>query len=303
MRGEAELAGAWADACNQNIETVRFHVRLRRDCLCQIRAPLASIHSILLTMATSDAAAVGSSPYLVLGSWDAVYQKGFDNWTKEGADLELLKFRSTLMNGKTDLDILVPMSGKSIVLLSLAEEGHRVVGIEWSKVAVEQFFEENNLKYCTELCNIGGTSMPKYKAEGKAVTIYCGDFFSFKQHKLAPFDCVLDHGALECFDFRKETTPRAVYAEIIKSFMKPGGRMLLSIFDYEHAEHPGLPYAVTEAEVNTLYKEHFKIQLLQESDSKKMVDTFEFTKESLFGSFPTNLSRFSWKILLLVKQS
>ena len=32
MRGEAELARAWAGACNQNIETVRFRVGLRPDC-------------------------------------------------------------------------------------------------------------------------------------------------------------------------------------------------------------------------------------------------------------------------------
>ena len=186
-------------------------------------------------------------------------------------------------------------------MLLLAEERHRVVGIEWSKVAVEQFFEENSLEYSTELCNIGGTDIPKYKAKGKEVTIYCGDFFSFKQHKLGSFDCVLDHGALGCFDFQKETTSRAMYADIINSFMKPGGRMLLSFFDYEHAEHPALPFAVTEAEVTTLYKEHFKIQLLQESDLKKLVDIFEFTDKEYYKSFPHNLSRFSWKFLLLVK--
>ena len=50
--------------------------------------------------------------------------------------------------------------------------------------------------------------------------------------------------------------------------------MLQSIFDYEHAEHPNPPFAVTEAEVSTLYSEHFKIQLLQESDSKKLVDIY-----------------------------
>ena len=31
MRGEAKLASAWADTCNQNIETERFRVRLRFD--------------------------------------------------------------------------------------------------------------------------------------------------------------------------------------------------------------------------------------------------------------------------------
>ena len=33
MRGEAELTCAWAGAYNQNIETVRFRVGLRRDCV------------------------------------------------------------------------------------------------------------------------------------------------------------------------------------------------------------------------------------------------------------------------------
>ena len=78
--------------------------------------------------------------------------------------------------------------------------------------------------------------------------------------------------------------------------------MLQSIFDYEHAEHPSLPFAVTEAELTTLYKEHFKIQLLQETDREKFVDIFKFTDKDYYKSFPHNLSRFSWKFLLLVKQ-
>ena len=253
-------------------------------------------------MATSEVAVFDTHSYKLPESWDMLYQKRLDNWTTEASDRELLKFLSIFTDGKTDLDIFVPMCGKTKLMLLLAEEGNRVVGIEWSQVAIEQFFEENNLEYSTELCNIGGTDIPKYKAKGKEVTIYCGNFFSFKQHKLGPFDCVLDHTALGCFDFQKETTSRAVYAQIVNSFIKPGGRMLQSIFDYEHAEHPKLPFAVTEAEVTTLYKEHFKIQLLQESDLKKFVDVFEFKFKAYYKSFPHNLSRFSWKILLLVKQ-
>ena len=92
---------------------------------------------------------------------------------KKAINQELLKFQSILTEGKTDLDILVPMCGKAKVMLSLADEGHYIVGIEWSKVAVEQFIEESNLEYTTQSCSIGGTNIPKYKAKGKAVTIYC----------------------------------------------------------------------------------------------------------------------------------
>ena len=161
-------------------------------------------------MDTSNAAALGSTAHPNMQLWDMLYQEGKDNWTKEAADQELLKFRSTLTESKTGLDIFLPMCGKTKVMLSLAEEGHRVVGIEWSKVAVEQFFEESNLEYTMQLCSIGGADVTKYKAKEKAVTIYCGDFFAFKQHKLGPFDCVLDHGSLGSFDVQVE--PRTTYA-------------------------------------------------------------------------------------------
>ena len=252
-------------------------------------------------MDTSNVTVTGSPARPNVQLWDMLYQKGKDEWTKEAADQELLKFQSTLTESKTGLDIFVPMCGKTKVMLSLAEEGHRVVGIEWSKVAVEQFFEENNLEYTTQLCSIGGTNIPKYKAKEKAVTIYCGDFFAFKQHKLGPFDCVFDHGALGCFDFQMEASSRSAYAEIINLFTKTGGRILLSIFDYEHSEHPTIPFAVTEAEVGVLFKEYFKLQLLQGFDGKQTMDAFKFPHDTLFPI--STLSRFSWKILLLVKQS
>ena len=251
-------------------------------------------------MDTLNATATGSPARPNVQLWDMLYQKGKDEWTKEAADQELLKFRSTLTESKTGLDIFVPMCGKTKVMLSLAEEGHRVVGIEWSKVAVEQFFEENNLEYTTQLCSIGGTDIPMYKAKGKAVTIYCGDFFAFKQHKLGPFDCVFDHGALGCFDFQMEASSRSAYAEIINSFTKTGGRILLSIFDYEHSEHPTIPFAVTETEVGVLFEEYFKLQLLQGFDGKKMLDIFKHPQDTLLPVL--SFSRFSWKILLLVKQ-
>ena len=79
--------------------------------------------------------------------WDKLYEGKKDEWTSEKADKELLKFHDVLINGKTGLTILVPMCGKSRIMLRFAERGHRIVGIEWSGVAVKQFFEENGLAY------------------------------------------------------------------------------------------------------------------------------------------------------------
>ena len=249
-------------------------------------------------MDTSNDAAVGTIAHPNMQYWDMAYEADEDIWTKEAVNQKLMGFLDTLTNGKTGLDILVPMCGKTKIMLYLAEKGHRVVGIEWSKVAVEQFFDENKLEYTTQLCKIGGTDISIYKAKDKAVTVYCGDFFAFKEHNLGPFDCVFDHGAIGCFEFQMSERP--MYAKIINSVTKPGTRVLQSIFDYEHTEHPMVPFALTEAELVTLYKENFDIQLLQEFDAQEFVDAFRFPSGS--ERFPVlTFSHFSWKILLLVK--
>ena len=86
----------------------------------------------------------------------------------------------------------------------------------------------------------------------------------------------------------------------MNSFRKPGGKILLSFFDYEHSEHPTVPFAVTEREVVDLYKENFKTpELVQEFNATKIAALFNMSPNTIFPVW--TLSRFSWKLLLLVK--
>ncbi|CAG0963598.1 partial Thiopurine S-methyltransferase, partial [Gammaproteobacteria bacterium] len=41
--------------------------------------------------------------------------------------------------------VFVPLAGKSLDLLWLAAQGHRVLGVELSPLAIEQFFSEHGL--------------------------------------------------------------------------------------------------------------------------------------------------------------
>ena len=227
--------------------------------------------------------------------WETLYEESKDGWTIQAVDDKLLSFHDILTDGRSGLDFFVPMCGRSQILLRLAEKGHRVVGIEWSEVAVKQFFRENNLPCSTQFYDLGGERIPVYTANDKAITIYCGDLFGFKDDNLGGFDCVVDHGSIGSFDFTK--VPRETYASLINSFTKPNGRILMSTFDYEHSEHPAIPFAVTEEEVVTLYREHFQPpQLLQEFNADEYSSIFRGTLFRVQA-----LSRFSWKLFLLVK--
>ena len=230
--------------------------------------------------------------------FDKIYIESKDVWTKNASDRELIKFYDVITNGKENLSVFLPLCGKTEVLLYFAEKGHRVVGIEWSEVAVKMFFQENNLSYSCQTRNISGTDIPVFTANEKDITIYCANIFSFENENLGGFDCICDHasiGALSKDDHAK-------YANIMTAFTKPGGRMLLSIFDYDYSEHPFPPFAVTQKEVTSLYSSSFEIpKVLQELDASKTAEIFELAPD---GVFPViTFSRMSWKFLLLIKRS
>ena len=230
--------------------------------------------------------------------WDFLYVNKKDVWTMEEADDVFTEFYKELTQGKANQNILVPLCGRSKVMITLADQGHNIVGIEWSKVAVEMFFEENELSYVKSVYNLDGKEAPLYKAKEKAIAIYCADIFAFKDHQgFGPFDCILDHGSIGSFD-----TSRTIYATLMSPFTKPGGRVLMSIFDYDHSEHPSIPFAVTEEEVNSLFKEDFKsITLVKELDAQRTADIFAMHDPDCI--FPVlTLSRMSWKVLLMVKK-
>ena len=86
--------------------------------------------------------------------------------------------------------IYVPLCGKSIDMLWLNSKGFKVIGVEFSQIAVEQFFSENNLTFTQtsdDLFNI-------YSHEN--ITIYQGDYFDLSSHYLKSVKAVYDRASL-----------------------------------------------------------------------------------------------------------
>ena len=228
--------------------------------------------------------------------WDTLYQDKNDFWTQDAAYDMYMELSNSLTRGKANQNILVPLCGRSKLMLKLAEQGHTIVGIEWSKTAIEAFFEENELAYQELFFKLKEKQIPMFRAKEKPITIYCGDLLTFQDHAgIGPFDWIQDHGSIGCF-----ATGRSSYAAIMDSFTKPGGKVLLSIFDYDHSEHPSIPFAVSEKEVNFLFKDNFKtITLEKELDATATAQIFH---QESGGIFPVlKLSQMSWKIMLLEK--
>ena len=89
--------------------------------------------------------------------FDEIYEKKTDEWSIPNVNELLIKSLPKLTGGRTNLDLFLPLCGKSLDMVWLADKGHSVTGVEWSELAIKQFFEETKLEYTAEPCMVGST--------------------------------------------------------------------------------------------------------------------------------------------------
>ena len=76
--------------------------------------------------------------------WIEKWKKSEIGFHKSDIDTNLMQFWSCL-GLKPGQQVFVPLCGKSLDMLWLAGQGHKVIGVELSALACEAFFAENNL--------------------------------------------------------------------------------------------------------------------------------------------------------------
>lgn len=152
--------------------------------------------------------------------------------------------------------VFVPLCGKSRDLLWLRAQGHAVVGVELSELAVQAFFEENRL--VASVRPQGGFKV--YEAVG--IRLYCGDFFALTAADLAGVGAVYDRASLVALPPKM----RPDYARHMLSLLAPGTKTLLVSFDYPQQEMQGPPFSVDEAQVRALYADQCAVRLLLAAD-------------------------------------
>lgn len=146
-------------------------------------------------------------------------------------------------------EVFVPLCGKSIDMLWLHKQGHKVLGVELSAVAIRAFFEEN----CQALNYISGEKFNYYESSG--ICILGGNFFDLTKKDLAKVSAVYDRASLIALPI----TMRANYTHHLLSILPPSTQILLITLDYPQSEMSGPPFAVSEDEVKELYCKRTKI--------------------------------------------
>lgn len=161
--------------------------------------------------------------------------------------------------------VFVPLCGKSLDLIWLCQQGHKVLGVEVSDLAVSQFFSENGLTYS------------KFKQDGfkhyqtESLAILQGDFFNLTVDHLQDVQGVYDRAALVALPLEL----RQKYMQHLKNILPDKAKILLVTFEYDQSQMNGPPFSVNEAEVNTLFQADYEIELLFNRDVLANYPSFE----------------------------
>ena len=147
--------------------------------------------------------------------------------------------------------VFVPLCGKSTDMIWLAEQGHEVVGVELSPIAVKAFFKENKLQPVKR--RVGSFTQWRHNH----ISILCGDYFALDKTILGHVDTVYDRAALTALP---EDVRKLYVAHLQRLMPATSDVFLLTIEDTEDdALSEQLPQV--DEEIKALYAAAFDIRL------------------------------------------
>lgn len=153
-------------------------------------------------------------------------------------------------------EVFVPLCGKSLDMVWLSEQGHRVVGAELSDVAVDAFFAERGLEPKVE--TLGGFQV---KSAG-AYEIWQGDFFDLPPRAVKGAVAVYDRASLVAFP--PAAQPR--YAAKLGELAPQAAAIVIIGLSYPPNQIQGPPFSVPLARMADLFSRTFLIKLLESRD-------------------------------------
>ena len=194
--------------------------------------------------------------------WLQRWQKGETGFHQESLNPYLGHFygeNGPAVEKRQSLKVFVPLCGKSLDMLWLAQNGYEVLGIECSEIAVRGFFENFELDYQIIEDKPFTRYISEATEEGRSrIEILLGDFFDISTSDLAGVTDIYDRASMIALPREM----RLQYAEKMTLLQAPGIRALLITLTYPEGEMEGPPFSVSEQELNDYYAKNFKIDKL-----------------------------------------
>ncbi len=164
----------------------------------------------------------------------------------------LVKYWNKLATDKGT--VFVPLCGKTKDMLFFVEQGHKVIGVELSEIACNEFFADNNIEYEVEQLD----KLKLYKA--KDLQIYCGDLFDLDPAILSDVSYVFDRASLIALPHEI----RLRYVDFMDQHIGNAKYFLITIhFDNQEV---GPPFAMNADMVTQYFGSRFAIEPIESKE-------------------------------------
>lgn len=151
--------------------------------------------------------------------------------------------------------VFVPLSGKTIDIAWLLQQGYQVVGVELSEMAIQQLF--SLLGLVPVISTVGAFTL--YQAAH--IDMYVGDFFQLDTALLGRIDAIYDRAAFIALP----QAMRLDYSWHLSSISHTAPQLLISI-EYDQSIVAGPPFSIEEQEIRAHYAASYTIGLLERTD-------------------------------------
>ena len=187
-----------------------------------------------------------------------------DKWTNQQIGFHLTEVNAFLSRHYDQLQlrpsatVFVPLCGKSLDIHWLLAQGHRVIGIDLSEIAIVALLDHLGLDYRRQILD----DLIHFQAA--QLDLFVGDLFALKPQHLAQMqieiDAIYDRAALVALP--AQLRPR--YVEHLITLGNHCQQLLIN-YDYPQASFAGPPFAVADAEIRQLYQHGYRnITLLEQ---------------------------------------
>ena len=182
--------------------------------------------------------------------WQQCWRDNDTDFHQKTVNTNLIRFWSSL-GLAPGTRVFVPLCGKSLDLAWLAAQGHSVIGVELSPIAVRAFFKGNRMQ-------------PARRKQGKftlwqngRIDILCGDLFDLVASDLGDIAAVFDRASLTALP---EDIRHAYLAHLRKIVPAASKILLLTTEEPEANEIQDQPFAIA-AEISSLYAVAYDIEI------------------------------------------
>jgi len=191
--------------------------------------------------------------------WLKRWREGRTGWHRSEV-MPLLVQHWSALNVPRGSRVLVPLCGKSLDMLWLAQQGMRVQGVDVSPVAIESFLAENQLHARTR-GEADGTHYEITNASGE-IEIINGDAFALDPDEVAQCNVFYDRAAL----IAMPAPMRRRLVDELYVQLPAGSAGLLITLAYPGNEMQGPPFSVDDAEVHDLFDKRWQVDRLEYRD-------------------------------------